>query len=107
MQPINNPEAQAAIVTALRRLVAADNTNYLRDTMRYAGLFDDARAALALLDGTPIPVPHRGRDPFLHALQQILEATREVGDDASWSVQGLTLITIERLASEALDPANW
>lgn len=41
------PVAAGALYSALFRLVAADNCNYERDTMRSEGYFDDARAALA------------------------------------------------------------
>ncbi|MFZ1059247.1 MAG: hypothetical protein WAP47_08645 [Candidatus Rokuibacteriota bacterium] len=36
----------ARLLKALENLVAADNCNYQRDTMRYTGLFDAARAAI-------------------------------------------------------------
>lgn len=35
-----------ALTAALQRLVAADNCNYERDTMRSEGMFEQARAAL-------------------------------------------------------------
>ena len=35
------------LLAALKSLVAADNCNYWRDTMREAGYFDAARAAIA------------------------------------------------------------
>jgi hypothetical protein len=37
---------------ALEALVAADNCNYQRDTMRTEGLFDAARAALRKTEAT-------------------------------------------------------
>lgn len=41
-----DPAAYGAVLTALRRLIAADNANYARDTMRYEGLFDAGRQAI-------------------------------------------------------------
>lgn len=43
--------AAPAMLAALRKLVGADNTNYLVETMRYEGLFDEARAAIAQATG--------------------------------------------------------
>ena len=40
------PDAIVRALQALADLCAADNTNYQRDLMRYAGLFDAARKAL-------------------------------------------------------------
>lgn len=34
------------VIKALQDLVAADNCNYLAETMRYEGLFDNARQAI-------------------------------------------------------------
>ena len=48
-------DERAALYTALdafMALVAADNCNYQRDTMRNEGLFDDARKAIVAIPGT-------------------------------------------------------
>jgi len=47
--------SHAALVAALERLVAADNCNYDRDTMRSEGLFDAARLVLTQVQGEHRP----------------------------------------------------
>jgi len=43
--------AAPVMLAALQKLVAADNCNYLVETMRYEGYFDAARAAIAAATG--------------------------------------------------------
>ncbi len=43
--------AAPALLAACQALVAADNCNYQRDTMRHEGYFDQARAAIARATG--------------------------------------------------------
>ena len=52
---LSTPDATPDLVRALVDLVSADNCNYTAETMRYEGLFDRARAALAAasVDLTP------------------------------------------------------
>lgn len=106
-QPLPTTDAQAAVTQALRRLVSADLCNYQRDTMRYEGLFDDARTALAALDGTSVPAPHRGRDPLLRALTDIVAVAEKVDSSAEPRVVARALAAVRALAEMALDPANW
>ncbi len=55
--------AALVLYAALRQLIAADNVNYARDTMRYEGLFDAGRDALRAATGWP-PVGHPDNSPI-------------------------------------------
>jgi len=47
------------LLTALRQLVTADNTGYLRETMRYCGMFDAGREAIKDATGEDLTPGHR------------------------------------------------
>lgn len=99
VDPILEARIRAAapeLFGALLTLVRADNANYWRDTMRYCGMFDAARAALTAATGESYARHNEhSRDPLVWALSRIAEA----GDDVA-------SIDLRQLAHEGLDAAG-
>lgn len=109
MQPpiLKNPDAIPAVLLALRMLISANNTNYQRDTMRYAGLFRQAASALEAATGERVVDNPNANDPLVTTLQQIVGMAETIGKDASWREQARALAAIRAVAETALDPTNW
>jgi len=94
------PALLLALIAATRALVTADNCGYLRNTMRYEGYFDAARAALLAVTGedlTPGERLHDARSVY----DELLEACEALLPYAQRFSLGDWLPSQERAINEA------
>lgn len=104
---LRNSDAIPAVLLALRMLVSANNTNYQRDTMRYAGLFQQAASALEAATGERVADNPNANDPLIKALTEIAQIAQTVDSGASWREMARALTAIRALAETSLDPSTW